>query len=124
MGPYRITSELLRNSNVIILAPKGNSPTSGDNQGKIKSKSCLHHFSVRQFLAFVVKLYLRDCTLFIGGTGQEIKHTGQRLFCEDKHREQQLFFNTYIRDKDFFDIKRTVQGVVGGCIYQGKMLFY
>ena len=52
------------------------------------------------------QLVIRDWTLFIGGTGLEIWHTGQQIFCEGKHTGQQLSLQTYARDKAFFDRNR------------------
>ena len=45
---------------------------------------------------------VRDCTLFIGGTGLEIWHTGQQLFCEGKHTGQQLFLQNIYMGQGLF----------------------
>ena len=45
----------------------------------------------------------KDCTLFIGGAGLEISHTGQQLFVKTSIRSNNFFLKTYLRGKEFFD---------------------
>ena len=58
-----------------------------------------------------------DCTLLIGGTGLEIWHTGQQLFCEGKHTGQQLFFQNVYGTRTFLTETENCSARGSWCLY-------